>query len=143
MNTYVIRREQAWKDAQADRGRRFPTLADLPAHPISAKENIHLAKLPEYIAQRATENARRIPTAQLNAWLEKVQKRRQVPSNAAGRSPRIYYLTQTGIRPPTFTLFVNAPSRLTDNYRRYLWGAFVEEFEFRGTPLRFKVKKSE
>ena len=136
-------REQAWKDVTADRGRRFPTLADLPAHPISATENIHLARLPEYIAQRAAENNRRIPTAQLNEWLALAQKRRQVPSNAAGRSPKIYYMTQTGSGPPTFTLFVNAPSRLNENYRRYLWGQFVEHFGFRGTPLRFKVKKSE
>lgn len=136
-------REQAWKDAVADRGRRFPTLADLPAHPVSAKERTHLARLPEYIAQRAAENNRRIPTAELNEWLALVQKRRQVPSNASGRSPKIYYLTQTGSGPPTFTLFVNAPSRLNDNYRRYLWGQFVEHFGFRGTPLRFKVKKSE
>ncbi len=136
-------REQAWKDLAADRARRFPTLADLPAHPVSAKEKIHLARLPEYIAARASENVRRIPTGELNDWLALVQKRRQVPSNAAGRSPKIYYMTQTGIRPPSFTLFVNAPSRLGDNYRRYLWGQFVEHFGFRGTPLRFKVKKSE
>ena len=60
-----------------------------------------------------------------------------------GHSPKIYYMTQTGVRPPAFTLFVNAPSRLNDNYRRYLWGQFVERFGFRGVPLRFRVKKSE
>ena len=136
-------REAAWKEVTAERARRFPTLADLPAHPVSATEKLHLAKLPEYIAQRAAESARRIPTAQLNEWLELAQKRRQVPSNASGRSPRIYYMTQTGVCPPTFTMFVNAPSRLSENYRRYLWGQFVEHFGFRGTPLRFKVKKSE
>jgi GTP-binding protein len=136
-------REVAWKAVNAERARRFPTLADLPAHPVSATQNIHLAKLPEYIGQRATESSRRISTGQLNEWLELAQQRRQVPSNSVGRSPKIYYMTQTGIRPPTFTMFVNAPSRLTENYRRYLWGQFVEHFGFKGTPLRFKVKKSE
>ncbi len=136
-------REQAWKDVQADRARRFPTLADLPAHPVSATERIHLARLPEYIAERAAEHARKIPTAQLNDWLENAQRRRAVPSNSMGKSPRIYYMTQTGSRPPQFTLFVNSPSRLSENYRRYLWGQFVDHFGFRGTPLRFKVKKSE
>ena len=136
-------REVAWKAVNAERARRFPTLADLPAHPVSATEKIHLAKLPEYIAQRALESSRRISTGQLNEWLDLAQKRRQVPSNSVGRSPKIYYMTQTGSRPPTFTMFVNAPSRLTENYRRYLWGQFVEHFGFKGTPLRFKVKKSE
>ncbi len=136
-------REQAWKKVTAERARRFPTLADLPAHPVSATEKTHLARLPEYIAERAAEASRRVPTHQLNEWLETAQRRRQVPAGNLGRSPRIYYMTQTGIRPPSFTLFVNAPSRLGENYRRYLWGQFAEHFGFRGTPLRFKVKKSE
>ncbi len=139
----VEEREQAWKAVTSERARRFPTLADLPAHPVSATERIHLARLPEYIAERAAESRRRIPTGRLNEWLEQAQRRRAVPSNVLGKTPRIYYMTQTGIRPPTFTLFVNAPSRLTDNYRRYLWGQFAEHFGFHGTPLRFRVKKSE
>jgi GTP-binding protein len=136
-------REVAWKAVSADRARRFPTLADLPAHPISATERIHMARLPEYIAERAAENARRIATGALNDWLEGAQRRRQAPSNAVGRSPKIYYMTQTGVRPPTFTLFVNAPSRLGENYRKFLWGQFADHFGFHGTPLRFKLKKSE
>ena len=86
---------------------------------------------------------RDIPTRELNDWLVQAQRRKQVPSNSVGKSPKIYYMTQTGKRPPTFTLFVNAPSRLSDNYRRYLWGQFAEHFGFQGTPLRFKVRKSE
>jgi GTP-binding protein len=136
-------REVAWKAALADRARRFPTLGDVPAHPISATEKLNLARLPEYIAQRVAENTRQISTRELNDWLAMVQKRRQVPSNALGKAPRIYYVTQTGKRPPTFTLFVNAPSRLTDNYRRFLWSQFADHFGFKGTPLRFRVKKSD
>ncbi|MFM7232607.1 MAG: ribosome biogenesis GTPase Der [bacterium] len=139
----VENREQAWKDVQADRARRFPTLADIPAHPISATERIHLVRLPDHIAERVEENLREIPTRELNAWLELAQKRRQVPSNSMGKAPKIYYMTQTGKRPPTFTLFVNAPSRLSDNYRRFLWSQFADHFGFSGTPLRFRVRKSE
>ncbi len=136
-------REVAWKHVQAERARRFPTLAELPAHPVSALDKTHLAKLPEYIQARVLENTRRISTHDLNEWLELVQKKRAVPSNAAGKFPKIYYMTQTGSCPPTFTLFVNAPSRLSDNYRSYLWGNFADHFGFRGTPLKFRVKKSE
>jgi GTP-binding protein len=139
----IEEREVAWKAVQADRARRFPTLADVPAHPISATEKLHLSRLPEYVAQRVAENTRQIPTRALNDWLALVQKRRQVPSNALGKAPKIYYVTQTGKRPPTFTLFVNAPSRLSDNYRRFLWSQFADHFGFKGTPLRFRVKKSE
>jgi len=139
----VEEREQAWKAVQAERARRFPTLADLPAHPVSATAHIHLQRLPEHVAERVTEHAREIPTRELNDWLALAQRRRQVPSNASGQAPKIYYMTQTGTRPPTFTLFVNAPSRLSENYRKFLWAQFAEHFGFRGTPLRLKVRKSE
>jgi GTP-binding protein len=139
----VNEREAAWKEVQADRLRRFPTLGDIPAHPISATEHMHLAKLPEYVAARVAENTREIATRELNDWLTLVQQRRQIPSNSVGKAPKIYYMTQTGKRPPTFTLFVNAPSRLNDNYRRYLWSSFADHFGFSGTPLRFRVRKSE
>ena len=139
----IDNRELAWKAVRAELSRRFPTLGDVPAHPISATEKLHLGKLPEYIAERVAENNRQISTRDLNDWLAMVQKRRQVPSNALGKAPRIYYVTQTGKRPPTFTFFVNAPSRLTDNYRRFLWSQFADHFGFKGTPLRFRIKKSE
>ncbi len=139
----VEEREAAWKALQADRARRFPTLADLPAHPVSATGGIHLQRLPEQVAERVAEHAREIPTRELNAWLAESQARRQVPSDAMGRAPKVYYMTQTGTRPPAFTLFVNAPARLGENYRRFLWARFAEHFGFCGTPLRFKVRKSD
>jgi GTP-binding protein len=52
-------------------------------------------------------------------------------------------MTQTGERPPEFTLFVNAPSHLNDNYRRFLQLRFREDFGFAGAPVRFKFRKSE
>ena len=139
----IEQREQAWKDVMADLASRFPTLAELPMHPVSATARTHLHKLPEYILDRVEQNTRRIPTKKLNDWLLEVQRSRGVPSTVTGKTPKIYYMTQTGVRPPTFTLFVNHPSRLSDNYRRFLWSRFMEDFDFQGTPLRFRVKKSE
>ena len=136
-------RESAWKVVQADRADRFPTLGDLPAVPISATRGTHLHKLPKLLAQRVAERARTIPTHKLNQWLKEVQLRRQVPSDAVGKAPKIYYLTQTGTAPPQFTMFVNAPSRLSENYRRFLWLQFTKHFDFAGTPVRLLVRKSE
>ena len=136
-------REQAWKRLNKERAERYPTLEDLPAMPLSATEKLHLSRLAGVLQRRVEEHARRIPTAALNQWLAEVQRQRQVPSNAMGRSPKIYYLTQTGTRPPEFTLFVNAPARLTENYRRFLASRFNEHFGFRGTPVRLRMRKSE
>jgi GTP-binding protein len=139
----VGEREARWKELTADRGRRYPSLADVPAAPVSATVGTHLHRLPHHIQERVAEHQRRIKTPELNDWLQQVQRRRAVPTNNVGKLPKIYYMTQTGIRPPTFTLFVNAPSRLSDNYRRYLWSQFAEHFGFSGTPVRLLVRKSD
>jgi GTP-binding protein len=136
-------RDAEWKRLTAERGRRYPTLADLPALPISATAGIHMSKLPGLIRARVRQAERKYPTARLNQWLVRVQKRRQPPSTKLGRAPRLYYMTQTGHRPPEFTVFVNAPSHLSDNYRRFLELRFHEEFNLKGTPVRFKYRKSE
>ena len=139
----ISEREAAWKRMLADRESRYPTLGDLPAMPLSATENIHLSRLAGTVAKRLDEHARKIPTAQLNDWLAGVQKQRQAPSTNMGRAPRIYYLTQTGSRPPAFTLFVNAPGRLSDNYRTFLMSRFNDHFGFKGTPVKMRIKKSD
>ncbi|NOT34112.1 MAG: ribosome biogenesis GTPase Der [Candidatus Eisenbacteria bacterium] len=139
----MTEREQTWKALQADRERRFPTLADLPAIPISATERTHIQKLPKLFKGRMDQMTRAVPTAQLNKWLEDVQRRRQIPSNRLGRAPRLYYMTQSGKRPPEFTFFVNGPERLNESYRRFLWSQFVDRFDFQGTPIRFRYRKSQ
>jgi GTP-binding protein len=136
-------REQRWKSLQKERANRYPTLGDLPAMPVSATARTHLHRLPGALRQRVEQMNRQIATRSLNGWLERVQKRRQVPSNRVGKSPRIYYLTQTGRRPPEFTFYVNGPERLDANYRRFLWQRFAEEFDFQGTPFRFHFRKSQ
>jgi len=136
-------REEAWQRLTAEREGRYPTLAGLPAVPVSATEKINLGRLPKLILQRAEEHARKIPTRQLNDWLQQVQKLRGVPSTRAGLIPKLYYVAQTGTSPPAFTLFVNHPTRLNENYRRFLWLRFTEHFGFHGTPLRLRVRKSE
>jgi GTP-binding protein len=139
----ITDREAAWKRTLTERRDRYPTLEDLPAMPLSATSKLHLGKLAGVLQRRIEEHSRKIPTAQLNEWLADVQRKRQAPSSASGKAPRIYYLTQTSTGPPVFTLFVNAPSRLSENYRRFLWLRFNEHFDFHGTPVQLRVRKSE
>ncbi len=136
-------RDAQWKRLTEEREHRYPTLDDLPAVPVSATVGTNLARLPTLIKARVRQCERKISTSQLNQWLVKVQRRRQVPSTKLGRTPRLYYMTQTGERPPEFTVFVNAPSNLNDNYRRFLQIRFREDFSFQGAPVRFKFRKSD
>jgi len=139
----IEERDVSWKRMTADRARRYPTLADLPAIPVSAVAGTHLHRLPGAIQERVRQFERKLGTSELNRWLAAVQRRRQVPSTKLGRSPRLYYMTQTAQRPPEFTVFVNAPSHLNENYRRFLELRFIDDFGFRGAPVRLKYRKSE
>jgi len=136
-------REAAWKRLQAERERRYPSLAELPAIAISATTGTHMHRLPRMIKERVEEASRRIATSELNRWLKDVQLKRQVPSNRIGRVPKLYYVTQTGTRPPEFTLFVNAPDRLQPAYRRFLWSQLTERFGYHGTPVRLRFRSSQ
>ncbi len=136
-------REKRWKELTAERARRYPTLADLPAVPISALKGTHLYRLPGLVRERWDEATRKIATPELNRWLKDVQQRRQVPSTRLGRQPRLYYVTQTGSRPPEFTVFANAPERLNATYRRFLWSQLAGRFGFHGTPVRLRFRRSQ
>jgi len=136
-------REAAWKRLLEERASRYPTLGDIPAIPVSALTHTHLGRLPAALEKRVAEHRRKISTRELNRWLKLAQARRQASSNRLGRGPRFYYATQTRSGPPEFTLFVNEPARVSENYRRFLLTHLAEHFGFAGTPVRLRFKKSE
>ncbi len=136
-------REARWKALTADRARRYPSLAEVPALPISTTVGTNLHRLAGALWTRWEQTTRKIATHELNQFLAEVQRKRQVPSTRLGREPRLYYMKQTGRRPPEFTLFVNAPERLNASYRRFLWSQLVERFEYQGVPVRLRLRKSQ
>lgn len=95
------------------------------------------------LVQKAYEaRHRRIPTAQLNDFFEKAIAQPRggtAPSPAKGGFSRLHvqYLTQVGIRPPTFVVFTaGGKPGLHFSYERYLQNRLREEFDFFATPLR-------
>ena len=84
----------------------------------------------------------RIPTGKLNKWLEKVVLRNPPPLSRLKRPMSIKYITQSAIKPPTFTLFVGGASILPDNYKRYLINSLGEEFGFDKIVIRLKTRTS-
>jgi len=87
----------------------------------------------------ATHIKNRISTGQLNKFLEKAIHKYNPPT-IQGRRLRIYYLTQVGITPPHFVLFVNHPDLMVDTYMKYLIHQFRETYLFSGCPLVFNLK---
>jgi GTP-binding protein len=95
-------------------------------------------------ANKARNN--RVSTSQLNDFFERAIDAPRAPSAVApvkgGRSRlRVQYVTQVGVRPPTFIVFTagglsGKNSGLHFSYERYLQNRLREEFDFFATPLR-------
>ena len=62
------------------------------------------------------------------------------PAYKKNKRLRIFYATQTGICPPTISLFVNDTTLMEDNYLRYLENNIRKAFDFTGTPVRITMK---
>jgi GTP-binding protein len=82
---------------------------------------------------------RRIPTAELNAVLRRAFAKHG-PAVVRHKRLKLLYVTQAGIEPPTFVLFVNDPAIVHFSYRRYLERAIRESLDFEGTPIKLVLK---
>ena len=84
--------------------------------------------------------SRRIGTGALNDVLGDAQIALQPPM-MGGRKLKIYYGTQSGVCPPTFSLFINAEELMHFSYQRYLENCLRKAFGFEGTPIRFVLRE--
>jgi len=83
---------------------------------------------------------RRIGTGVLNRALGELIKKRPPPKKGQGRL-KFFYATQTGVRPPTFVLFVNRPEMVHFSYQRFLTNQLRMEFDLRNTPIKLIFNK--
>ena len=83
---------------------------------------------------------KRITTGVLNDIVNDAVNDLQPPLQG-GKRLKIYYATQSGIRPPSFVLFVNEEKLMQFSYQRYLENYFRKSFDFTGTPIRFILRE--
>ncbi len=107
---------------------------------ISALQGKKLDTLLDSILSTYAQWNRRIPTAQLNRWIEGVLEHHPPPL-VEGRRIKIRYATQVKTRPPTVALFVNKPLDLPESYQRYLIAHLRDTFELPGVPVRLLLRK--
>lgn len=86
------------------------------------------------------ENAhRKVSAGDLNDVLQDAYML-NTPAYKKNKKLRIFYVTQTGVTPPTFVLFVNDINLMENNYLRYLENNIRKTFNFEGTPIRITLK---
>ena len=82
----------------------------------------------------------RIATGVLNEILTEAVAMQQRPSDK-GKRLRLYYMTQVGVKPPTFVIFVNDKKLMHFSYQRYIENKIREAFGFRGTPIKIFIRE--
>ncbi len=97
--------------------------------------------LPRAVRANEARN-RRVATSQLTAFFERAVSQPRgggAPAPVKGGFSRLHvqYMTQAGVRPPTFIVFTSGgKAGLHFSYERYLQNRLREEFDFFATPLR-------
>lgn len=107
---------------------------------ISALTGMRVEKLYEAINAAASQNALRISTGTLNSLLADATARVQPPTDK-GRRLKVYYMTQSGVKPPTFVMFCNSAKLFHFSYQRYLENQLRATFGFEGTPIKLIVRQ--
>jgi GTP-binding protein len=111
-----------------------------PVLHISALTGERTPKLLEAVDRVAAARAIRVPTGELNRFIQAVTATHP-PASPGRREVRILYAAQTGIKPPTFVFFTNVATQFHFSYERFLVNRLRESFGFAGTPLRIHVRK--
>ncbi|MEA3466574.1 MAG: ribosome biogenesis GTPase Der [Thermodesulfobacteriota bacterium] len=109
---------------------------------VSALTGQRVATIMDTVENVAEHFNRKVSTSQLNQVLEAAQQAHP-PSMYHGKRIKFYYITQTAVRPPTFTIFVNREKGVHFSYRRYMANKIREPFKFTGCPLRINYRDRE
>lgn len=116
---------------------QFAPYAPIVVLSALTKKRIHTL-MPEVI--KVSENIKKeIKTSVLNdVILDAYQL--NIPPSYKGKRLKIYFTSQTGIKPPKFTLRVNNKGLVHFSYERYLENKLRENFDLEGTPIILQFK---
>jgi GTP-binding protein len=76
----------------------------------------------------------RIPTAELNRWLEEVRSSRP-PATKGVKAIKAFYMVQYETGPPRFKIMVNSRALVNKPFAYYLENRLREDYDFWGVPL--------
>jgi GTPase len=108
---------------------------------VSAQTGKGTEKILPTIERVAAERRKRIPTSEMNRFLQQIDfDRASVPMR---QRVKIYYMTQAAVAPPTFILFTDRHVKLHFSYQRFLENQIRRAFGFLGTPIWIKNRAHE
>ena len=136
----VADKEERYKSFLADIQQRLKFADYASMLTISSVTRQRITKVFDEIDAVMVECQRRVPTSELNRVFEKLAASHEPPLYR-GKRVKYYYITQVGIKPPTFIVFANYPQGVHFSYIRYIENNLRRAFGFHGTPVRIFAKK--
>ena len=99
---------------------------------VSAKTGAGVQRLFGVIRDAYEAASKRVTTGELNRFVEMLDFDRDI---------KIYYMTQAGVRPPTFIAFTDKAKNMHFSTERFLINQLRKRFGFGGTPIEIKTKR--
>ncbi|MFQ5739981.1 MAG: ribosome biogenesis GTPase Der [Acidobacteriota bacterium] len=115
--------------------RRMRFLDYAPMVFVSAKTGQRVFKLLDFVQQGYQARRRRVPTSELNKFVETEIRPRVQSSPTRSRFP-VMYASQTGVAPPTFVLFTRTRRKLHFSLERFFLNQLRDRYDFYATPIR-------
>ena len=115
-------------------GKTLPVLKYAPLSMISAKKGDRIWEVIEICDELHAQSGVRVSTPEMNRALEAAVMARS-PSGRGPHAARVYYVTQRGVHPPRFLVFVNDPRAFSGDYIRYLENKLREFLPFHEVPI--------
>jgi len=111
----------------------------VPVAFISASTGYGVRRMLETAGGVLRAYGKKVSTSAMNQTLQRIVRAHAAPLSQ-GKPVKFYYGTQTGTRPPTFTLFVNTPQAVPESYQRYLIHQLREHLALEYVPIRLVLR---
>lgn len=117
-----------------------PTMDWIPIVSISATDRKRIHRVIDVAEEVMEERRKEISTPVFNDFLQEIMKEKPLPIKR-GHPLKIKYATQVKSNPPVFKFFMNTPSELPANYRKFIERRIREQFGFKGVPITMTFKE--
>ncbi|MBI5416777.1 ribosome biogenesis GTPase Der [Candidatus Poribacteria bacterium] len=137
----VDKSEQTINNTKEKIYERMPFMDFAPMVFISAHTGLKVNKLLELIPQIYSLYTSRISTNNLNKVFRNILAEKRPIFSNSGKN-KLVFISQAGIKPPSFLVFHRGTGKLYETYIRYIKNKIRANFPFTGVPIRIKIKKS-
>ena len=129
-------------------GMQLPSYSWAPVTFIAAKNGAKVSRIVPMALDVAATRERVIPQEKLDACIEKIKKQHHAifakggdRFGKKGNRPKVYGMTQIGMKPPAFMVVVHDKETLHPSFLRFIENRMREQFDLEGTPIRVLARE--